>query len=409
MTQNATPDDELRRTQAELARLRADNQRLANECAARSQAEQTQLELALALSGIGLWRHELKSDLLFHDERAQAMVGRSVGAQGVPVQTVRSWIHPQDLADVQAAFQTTLAGGGPVDTQTRYRRGDGRWCTVLTRRLLMRDAEGQPSVILGVALDVSEQQRRSSEALQLAQRLESAAEAARVGLWSGAIDAPRPQWNDYMYVLLARDRSRPPMNLGEALREYTLPEDRDRVARIALDWLHGEATGALDMRMRVRRDDGELRWMQLRARREADADGANRVGRALGILIDVTEEHEASERLRVANERTSLALSAVHMGTWSHDVASGRDDWDEQMFLLRGLPPGPSVPNREQRMALVLPEDRPIADTQAMPFTSSANPLAYEFRIRRANDGEVRTLASRSIAASRAASASTGT
>jgi PAS domain S-box-containing protein len=404
MTQHAAPDDALRTAQAEVARLQAENQRLAGllERSARAPAEQAQLELALALSGIGLWRHELKSDLLFHDERAQAMVGRHVGTQGVPVQTVRGWIHPHDLADVQAAFETTLAGGGPVDTQTRYRHSDGRWCTVLTRRLLMRDAQGQPSMILGVALDVSEQHQRSNEALRLAQRLESAAEAARVGLWSGAIDAPRPQWNDHMYVLLARDRARPPMNLGEALREYTLPEDRDRVARIALDWLRGPADGALDLRMRVRRDDGQLRWMQLRARREtdadADADGADLVNRALGIMIDVTDEHEATERLRVANERTSLALSAVHMGTWSHDVASGRDDWDEQMFLLRGLPPGSPVPNREQRMALVLPEDRPAADTQAMPFTTSANPLAYEFRIRRANDGAVRTLASRSIA-----------
>ena len=86
------------------------------------------------------------------------------------------------------------------------------------------------------------------------------------------------------------------------------------------------------------------------------------------------------------------------MGTWSHDVASGRDDWDARMFRLRGLPPGPEVPNREQRLALVLPEDRRQADTAAMPFTSSAAPLSYEFRIRRAGDGQVRTLASRSIA-----------
>jgi signal transduction histidine kinase len=409
MTQNAAPDDELRRALTEVARLRAENQRLAEELtkaqgthrlgakvdAAEAHAEQAQLDLALALSGIGLWRHDLRTGLLFQDERVQAMIGRSAGAHGVPVETVRSWIHADDLADVQAAFDATLAGGGPIDTHTRYRHSDGRWRTVLTRRMLVRDAQGAPSMILGVALDVSLQQQRSNEALRLAQRLESAAQAARVGLWSGAIDAPRPEWNDYMYVLLARDRTRPPMNLGEALREYTLPEERDRVANLALQWLRGPADGTLDVRMRVRRDDGELRWMQLRARRESDADGADR---ALGIMLDVTDEHEASERLRVANERTSLALSAVHMGTWSHDVASGRDDWDDQMFVLRGLTPGTAVPDRAQRMALVVPEDQSSADVSAKPFTSSATPLAYEFRIRRANDGAIRTLASRSVA-----------
>jgi PAS domain S-box-containing protein len=275
MTPPAETDDALRRALAEIERLRADNAQLVGLPSATQRFdregvwEQAQLQLALALSGIGLWRHDLRTGLLHHDERAQAMVGRIEGALGVPLDAVRATIHPDDLADVQAAFSTTLASGGPVDTQTRYRHADGRWRCLLTRRLLMRDAQGQPAMILGVALDVTEQQQRT---------------------------------------------------------------------------------------------------------------------------------HEATERLRVANERTSLALSAVHMGTWSHDVASGGDDWDEQMFLLRGLTPGSPVPNREQRMALVLPEDRPVADTQAMPFTTSANPLAYEFRVRRANDGAVRTLASRSIA-----------
>ncbi len=418
MSSAAVPDDELGRARAEILRLRAENARLADLLgraqdagrpgvwerapraldghghAERTQAEQTQLTLALALSGIGLWRHELESGLLYQDERAQAMVGRDVAARGVPIETVRSWIHPDDIADVQAAFDATLATGGPIDTQTRYRHSDGRWRTVLTRRLLMRDAEGRPSVILGVALDVTEQQHRTSEALQLARRLEAAAEAACVGLWSGPLDGRRPEWNAHMYVLLARNPAREPLTMGEALREYAHEDDRNRVAAMALAWMRGPGGQRMDLEMRVRRDTGQVRWLQLRAQREIDADGADR---AFGVMLDVTDAREAMERLRVANERTSLALTAVNMGTWSYDAASGRLDWDEHMFSLRGLPPG-AVPDREQRMAIVLPEDRRIADTRLMPFLASAEPLAHEFRIQRVNDGAVRTIASRSIA-----------
>jgi signal transduction histidine kinase/ActR/RegA family two-component response regulator len=238
-------------------------------------------------------------------------------------------------------------------------------------------------------------QRFDGEGLWEQAQLQLTLALSGVGLWTGPIDARRPQWNGHMYVLLARDPRRGTLNLGEALREYTPAEDRDRVAALALGWLRGAGGGRLEFEMRVRRDDGQLRWMQIRAQREIDAGGTDR---AFGILLDVTDEHQATERLRVANERTSLALKAVSMGTWSHDVASGCDDWDEQMFHLRGLAPGTPVPNHEQRMAMVLAEDRPVADTQAMPFTTSAAPLAYEFRIRRANDGALRTLASRSIA-----------
>jgi PAS domain S-box-containing protein len=184
MTPQAPPDDALQRARAEIERLRAENAQL-NALLAKtpgwvslSDWEHAQLQLALALSDIGLWRHDLGSGLVLHNARAQAIVGRSDAAHGVPLDAVRSWMHPDDLADAQAALETTLAGGGPVDTQTRFRHSDGRWRTVLMRRLLMRDDHGAPAMILGVALDVTEQQQRTTEALQLARRLDAAAEAA---------------------------------------------------------------------------------------------------------------------------------------------------------------------------------------------------------------------------------------
>jgi signal transduction histidine kinase len=341
-----------------------------------AQAEHAQLELALALSGIGLWRLDVASGRLHHDERTLATLGRTPKPSGYALDEVRGWIHPEDIDDVRRALDTAMAQGGPVDTQTRYRHVDGSWRTV--------------------ALDVTEQQRRTSEALQLARRLEMAAQAARVGLWSGPLlDDRLPEWNPYMYVLLAREPARGPLTLGQALRDYAVDGERDRVASMALDWARDQADEQLEFEMRVRRDDGQQRWVQIRAYREVDADGTPR---AHGIMLDVTEQRDVMQRLREANERTLLALSAAEMGTWSHDALNGRDDWDARMFRLRGLEPKPEVPNREQRLALVLPEDRQQADTAAMPFTSSAAPLAYEFRIRRADDGQVRTLASRSIA-----------
>jgi PAS domain S-box-containing protein len=363
----------------------------------RAQAEHAQLELALALSGIGLWRYDVRSGLHFHDRRAREIVGREPSDEGMTSHEVRAWVHPDDAAELRAAMDATLADGGPVDTQTRYLHGaDGTWRTVLTRRMLLRDADGEPSSVLGVALDVTEQQRRQTEALQLARRLELAAEAARVGLWSGPLrSAQPPEWNAHMYVLLARDPARGALTLGEALRDYALPQDRDRIATMVLPWARGEGGVQLELEVRVRRDDGALRWLQIRAYREQDVDGAPR---AHGVMLDITGQRDVLQRLREANERTSLALSSVGMGTWSHDVASGDDDWDDQMFRLRGLPPGPEALSHAQRLAMVLPEDRPQADITALPFTTSAEPLAYEFRIRRADDGAVRTLASRSIA-----------
>ena len=39
----------------------------------------------------------------------------------------------------------------PTDMEARYRRADGQWRTVMTRRVLLRDGAGRPAAFIGVA------------------------------------------------------------------------------------------------------------------------------------------------------------------------------------------------------------------------------------------------------------------
>jgi PAS domain S-box-containing protein len=354
-----------------------------------------QLALALPLAGIGLWRYDIASARIVHDPASLAFLGRTPDPEGTPLDEVRTWIHPDDVDSVRDALERTLAEGGPIDTQTRYRHTDGHWRTVLTRRVLQRDSAGRPLAVVGVGMDVSEQQRHTQEALRLAQRLDAAAEAANVGLWSSPLDGQAPQWNAQMFKLLGLDPTSGAKRLGDSLRELAHPDDRDRAAALVLAWMRGPSGADLHLDLRVRRPDGALRWIEVRGRHERDAEGTQR---AFGVMLDVTEQRRALERLREAHERITLALSAVQMGTWAHDLASGRDDWDARMFRLRGLDPASPVPSMAERLELVLPQDRAAVQAASVPVIEGAEPLLYEFRIRRADDGRVRTLASRSVA-----------
>ncbi|HET9976110.1 MAG TPA: PAS domain-containing protein [Burkholderiaceae bacterium] len=367
----------------------------ARTLAVLAQSSHAQLQMALSVSGIGQWRFDLGSHRMHYDERSQAMLQRFMGPEGVALEEVRSWIHPDDVAAVQKAFEQTVAHGGPVDTRTRYRHADGRWRTLLTRRVLQRDEQGQPLAIVGVGLDVTEQDRQVAHALELAQRLDTAAEAARIGLWSTLFDGSAPEWNAYMYTLLGRDPGAPPLTLGEALRQYVHPQDRERVARQTIAVVHGSAPASIAFEMRiVRGSDGRQRWIETRGRLMIDAEGRRR---AYGVMLDVTEQRDALERLRTANERATLALSSVGMGTWTYDAATGTDDWDAQMFRLRGLEPAQRAPLEAERLAFVHPDDLAMLEAATAPLLTSTAPMGYEFRIVR-RDGQVRTLASRSVA-----------
>jgi len=119
-----------------------------HELARTAEAARAQLEMALALAQIGTWRYDLASGMLHYDPRAQQILGRSFGESGLPRDTAHQWVHPDDAATVQAAFEETLASGHATDSQARYRHADGSWRVLTVRRALQRDAHGQPVTML---------------------------------------------------------------------------------------------------------------------------------------------------------------------------------------------------------------------------------------------------------------------
>jgi PAS domain S-box-containing protein len=105
---------------------------------------------------------------------------------------------------------------------------------------------------------------------------------------------------------------------------------------------------------------------------------------------DLSSLRHAQQALRQAEGRAALVASAVGLGIWEIDLQTGHTAWDEQMWRLRGLQPHAQVPDAEQRLALVHPDDRERV-SRINPGTETAS---YQFRILRP-DGQQRWLASR--------------
>ena len=362
------------------------------ELARSVESAQQQLRLALDAARVGLWRHDLRTDRAYYDARAWQILGRPLRPEGIDLDEVRSWIHPDDLPAVIESSKRTFATGEPSDAQARFRHADGRWRDILMRRALERDADGAPAAFVGVALDLTEQVERTAHALELAARLEAAARAARVGIWTATVDTNETYWNAQMYELFDMVGEPRPPSLVEWVGRCVHPDDRARVFASAKRYLKA-GDEPLDVELRTQRRDGSVRWIVLRA----DVDRQRTDGRRLlGVALDVTEQHEAMEALRRANERAELITRGVGIGTWEQEIGRDEATWDAQMFLLRGLEPGPVARNEEQRLALVHPDD--VARMRGLYQRPEARgrTTQVEFRVR-LPDGSWRWLASRSV------------
>ncbi|MEO8059602.1 MAG: PAS domain-containing protein [Burkholderiales bacterium] len=351
-----------------------------------------QLKLAAELADIVIWRHDLLTHRVHYNDHGLKVLGIPHRAEGVTLDEARMHAHPDDLAVLAASSAKALISNTPVDVQARHRRPDGSWRRMLVRRVVERGPSGQPLAFLGVTLDVTDQAEGSHRAEQLARRLEAAARAARIGIWTSSAFGASTEWNAQMYELFDMVGASAPPTLQEWVAQCVHPDDAARVGATSRDYLQS-GQGALELEFRTRRRDGSTRWMVLRADADRSTPEAPRV---FGIAIDVTDRHEAFAALNAASARAALIARQAGIGTWE---SMGSDDglWDEQMFRLRGLEPRPMAPSREERLALLHPDDRAVTIDARARIHLDQGPTAYEFRVL-LPDGSYRWLASRSAA-----------
>jgi PAS domain S-box-containing protein len=350
-----------------------------------------QLRLAVDLGNIAIWRQDLRSNRFHYNYRAYQVLDIPPRPEGLSLDEVRSMIHPDDLPRVLAAARHSIDSERPVDMEARYRRADGSWRYVLTRRVLRRDAAGQPLEFVGVALDVSEQVEKTRRASELAQRLEIAASTAGVGIFSRDPDTEEGEWNAEMFRIMGRAPELGVPSREEWVERIIHPDDR-RAMRGARRVLLDSPEEMQERHYRIVRPDGDVRWLVNRSRRVL------RNGRTMvfGITLDVSDRIRTEAALRSANERVALAAHSIGMGAWEWDPATGETVWDEQMYRLRGCEPqarpaeGPASAERAH------PDDQARVQALLADAVAHRRGASFEFRVVWP-DGSVHWLASRSM------------
>lgn len=138
----------------------------------------------------------------------------------------------------------------------------------------------------------------------------------------------------------------------------------DDIGELLEKWRESIATGnPLEIESRVRRADGEFRWMLHQKIAERDADGT--IIRWNGSSIDIEGRKQMEDSLRKKTNELQTnkfflaeAQRLGQMGSWSFDPAIGFDYWSPELFHIHGMDPTPGSPTIEAYLALMHTEDR---------------------------------------------------
>jgi PAS domain S-box-containing protein len=133
------------------------------------------------------------------------------------------------------------------------------------------------------------------------------------------------------------------------------------------------------MEYRLRRHDGEYRWVFDNAAPLFDPDGS--FAGYIGACFDVTEFSRAEAERNIANDRLRLVMESGKSVGWEWDLKTNRDTWFGDLSTIFGNPSNVYVGHIEDSRRSVHPDDRALVWKAAKDAMETRSPYAAKFRV----------------------------
>lgn len=206
--------------------------------------------------------------------------------------------HPDHVARTTEFIRKAWQAGKEWELTFPLKAANGEYRWFLTRAFPIRDDQGKVIRWIGTNTDVNEKLRIQEELKQSEDRLRQISDFMPQIVWStdahGNHDFFNKRW--YEFSGLTFDKSK-----GEQWSRVVHPDDVERVKGI---WQRSLVTGGLyEAEYRVRRRDGEYRWILARAMPLRQANGA--IERWFGTSTDIHDQKTMAQNLEtLVYERT---------------------------------------------------------------------------------------------------------
>jgi PAS domain S-box-containing protein len=343
------------------------------------------LQAAIEGGDLGTWDLDLRTGIATHSARHDQIWGYQEPQDEWGLEIAMKHVLPEDLPIITAAYERALETG-VLSHENRIVWPDGTIHWIAVNGRVRYDGEGKPARVTGVVANVTD--RKVTENLLRASenRFRALADSMPQLAWIADADGSISWYNGRWYEYTGTS----PGDL-EGWKWQDI-HDPDQLPVVLERWSASMASGeAFEMTFPLRGADGRYREFLTLASPVKDARG--RVVQWVGTNTDVTSMIEVETVLRETAERIRLATAATGVGIWEWDLATDQLRWDAEMFRIYGIEeaPGGIVPYSTWSNA-VLPEDLAAQEAALRGEAPPGGESRREFRIRRADNGEVRQI-----------------
>jgi PAS domain S-box-containing protein len=222
---------------------------------------------------------------------------------------LRTFIHPEDQEHVQAQIREAHEQTHAWRTEYRVRWRDGTVHWLLSTGTIFVDDSNRPTRSLGVVLDITEGKRAEAALRESEERFRNLADTAPVMIWVAGPDKVLTFFNKTWLAFVGRSMEQ---ELNNGWTQSVHPDDLDRC--FASYSAAFDARRNFDIEYRLRRADGEYRWVLCSGIPRFEPGGV--FAGYIGSDIDLTEVRRTREE---AFERQKLESLGVLTGGIAHD------------------------------------------------------------------------------------------
>jgi len=262
------------------------------------------MSLAAEAANLGMWVWDVVRNEFWMTDKGRALFGFAPDKR-LDHAALTMRVHPEDRAARDSAIRRALDTQGEYAMEYRVLLPDGTLRWVGARGRCMNIGENKGSRLLGVSMDVTAQ-KQAQEALQESEaRFRNMANTAPVMIWMSGPDKLCTFFNKGWLDFTGR---RLEQELGNGWAEGVHREDLDRCFEVYVNSF--DARHPFTMEYRLRRSDGEYRWVLDYGTPRFAPDGTF-LG-YIGSAIDITERKQAQERFRLVVEASPNGIVLVN-------------------------------------------------------------------------------------------------
>jgi PAS domain S-box-containing protein len=267
--------------------------------------------LALDAAELGTFNIDPTTDTLTSDERFRIIFART--AEAMDYEQAFAAIHPEDQARIRQAVEAALRPADPIPYVQEYRvvhpDGSVHWVFAKGRATFAGEGSARrPTSFDGTISDITARKEAEASLKESEERFRLMADAAPVMIWMSGTDKRVSWYNKPWLAFTGRSMDQ---EVGDGATEIVHPDDLDRSLQVFTSAFDARAPFTIESRLR--RHDGEFRWMISNGVPRYRVDGG--FEGYIGSCFDVTDYKNAQAALRDADRRKDEFLA-----TLSHEL-----------------------------------------------------------------------------------------